>query len=292
MISGSAPLPARVWAYLLERFPPVAYTLLVGLFAASAFALTSHSTGQSVGLDVALRAGAVVLLVFFHLRIMDEHKDHVSDSAAYPERCLSRGVVTLPLLFKLGVCSVLLEAGLAVSLSASAALAWLGCVVFTVLMRFEFGVGDWLNRHLLVYAVTHNPVVALLGFFLWTVGGGAHNALMWLYLAVISVGSLAFEIGRKIRLPHEEIADVESYSSVLGKRGADRLLVGLRLVTGLGVLALSILLQQWIIGAVALGLQVGLAALLLARPQRAKITEGVATVGLLLDFVWIWVIAC
>lgn len=291
MISVSAPLPARVWAYLLERFPPAAYTVLVGLFTTSAVMLVGRQTAVAPSFDVVLRAGAVVLLVFLHLRLMDEHKDYAADAAAYPDRCLSRGVVTLPLLFRLGVVAVVLEAVLAVSLSIEAAVAWVVCLIFTLLMRFEFGVGAWLNRRLLLYAITHNPVVALLAFFLWTVAGGAHDRLLALYIGIVSVGSLAFEIGRKIRLPEEEIVGVDSYSSVLGKGAADRLLAGLRLVTGLGLLALGVVLEEVLLGGMALGLQLVLAGFLLRGPRRAKVTEGVATIGLLLDFIWVGVMA-
>ena len=291
MVSVSAPLPARVWAYLLERFPPAAYTLLVGLFTTSAVVLVGRQTAAAPSFDVVWRAGAVVLLVFLHLRLMDEHKDYAADAVAYPDRCLSRGVVTLPLLFRLGVVAVVLEAVLALSLSIEAAVAWGVCLAFTLLMRFEFGVGAWLSRRLLLYAITHNPIVALLAFFLWTVAGGAHDRLMILYIGVVSVGSLAFEIGRKIRLPEEEIGGVDSYSSVLGKGMADRLLAGLRLVTGLGLLALGVALDQVLLGGMALGLQLVLAGFILSGPRRAKVTEGVATIGLLLDFIWVGVMA-
>ena len=276
---------------MLERFPPAAYTVLVGLFTTSAVMLVGRQTAVAPSFDVVLRAGAVVLLVFLHLRLMDEHKDYAADAAAYPDRCLSRGVVTLPLLFRLGVVAVVLEAVLAVSLSIEAAVAWVVCLIFTLLMRFEFGVGAWLNRRLLLYAITHNPVVALLAFFLWTVAGGAHDRLLALYIGIVSVGSLAFEIGRKIRLPEEEIVGVDSYSSVLGKGAADRLLAGLRLVTGLGLLALGVVLEEVLLGGMALGLQLVLAGFLLRGPRRAKVTEGVATIGLLLDFIWVGVMA-
>ena len=291
MVSVSAPLPARVWAYLLERFPPAAYTVLVGLFTTSAVVLVGRQTAVAPSFDVVWRAGAVVLLVFLHLRLMDEHKDYAADAVAYPDRCLSRGVVTLPLLFRLGVVAVVLEAVLAVSLSIEAAVAWGVCLIFTLLMRFEFGIGAWLSRRLLLYAITHNPIVALLAFFLWTVAGGAHDRLMVLYIGVVSVGSLAFEIGRKIRLPEEEIGGVDSYSSVLGKGVADRLLSGLRLVTGLGLLALGVALEEALLGGMALGLQLVLAGFILSGPRRAKVTEGVATIGLLLDFIWVGVMA-
>ena len=38
------------------------------------------------------------------------------------------------------------------------------------------------------------------------------------------MGSLAFELGRKIRLPEEEISGVDSYSSVHGRARAGRIL--------------------------------------------------------------------
>ena len=41
----------------------------------------------------------------------------------------------------------------------------------------------------------------------------------------------------------------------------------------------------------ALGLQLVLAGFLLRGPRRAKVTEGVATIGLLLDFIWVGVMA-
>jgi len=284
------PLFRRVWGYLLERFPPVAYTVLVALFTGSAFALAAAVGGQSTALWQAGAAGGVTLLVFLHLRIMDEHKDFPSDSVAYPDRLLSRGVVTLPLLAKVGFVAVIAEGALAFSVSEAAGLAWLLCVGFTGLMRVEFGVGNWLNRHLLLYAVTHNPIVGLLAYFLWTAAGGAPCTEMWLFIGIVSVGSLAFEIGRKIRLESEEVPGVESYSTVLGKRGADTVLVGLRLITGFGLVALASLRGHLWLGGVALGLQCVGAVYLKVKPRKAKATEGVATLLLLVDFVLIWVL--
>jgi len=284
------PLLRRVWGYLLERFPPVAYTLLVALFTGSAFALAAAVNGQPASLGNAGAAGGVTLLVFLHLRLMDEHKDFQSDAVAYPDRLLSRGVVTLPLLARMGLLAVMAQCALAFVVSQAAGLAWLLCVGFTVLMRIEFGVGAWLNRHLLLYAVSHNPIVGLLAYFLWTAAGGSPCIEMGLYIAIVSVGSLAFEIGRKVRLETEEIPGVESYSTVLGKQGADSLLVGLRLLTGLGLLVLANMQGDLWLGGVALGFQCVGAAYLKVKPRKAKVTEGVATLLLLMDFVLIWVL--
>ena len=62
----------RIWGYLEERFPPVVYTILVALFVGSA-ALASRALAGIHG-QVRWEAALVVLLVFFHLRVFDEHK--------------------------------------------------------------------------------------------------------------------------------------------------------------------------------------------------------------------------
>ena len=276
-------LHSRIWGYLLERFPPAAYTVLVALFSGSTFLLADARVSWATGFT----AGLVVLLVFFHLRIMDEHKDGDADRQAYPDRLLTRGVVTLPLLKRLGVIAVVAQALLAWSVSVPAFQAWLACLVFTLLMRVEFGVGHWLNRHLVVYAITHNPIVGLLAVFLWVVAGGTYGLTAGLYVAVVSLGSLAFEVGRKIRLPDEEISSVDSYSSVLGKSRADALLLGIRWLTSVLLFCLAYTEEAPLIGAAALGLSVVWTILLAGGRRGAKATEGVATGALLLDFILI-----
>ncbi len=281
----------RLWGYAVERFPPVAYTVLVVLFAGSAFAIAGHLGGVQIPLETEIRAAMVVLLVFLHLRIMDEHKDAAGDLVAYPQRLLSRGVVTLPLLAKVGYLAVLLEMLLAFSISLNALMAWAACLVFTVLMKVEFGVGRWLNRHLVIYAVTHNPIVALLGVFLWVVTDTSWHPLLGLYLLGVSLGSLAFEVGRKIRLPAEEIAGVESYSSVLGITRANRMLRRIRVLasTCFGIMAWE--MGDYVLVSVILGSAMLVSSSIVFGRLNAKKTEAVATIALLLDFVFVWVLA-
>jgi 4-hydroxybenzoate polyprenyltransferase len=281
-------LPKRIWGYLLERFPPVAYAVLVALFAGSAFSLSDSPLPAST----AAAAATVVLLVFFHLRVMDEFKDAADDREAYPDRLLSRGVVSLPLLARMAGMAVAVQAVLAWSISPAAFAAWLGCVGFTVLMKVEFGVGRWLNQRLVLYAISHNPIVGLLGFFLLVVAGVDVDLPAVLFLAIVSLGSLAFEIGRKVRLPHEEVPGVASYSSVLGKAGADWALLGIRWVTALLIVALAQAIQPSAhAGWFALALAAGLTALLFRHSRGAKATEGATTLALLSDFVLIWSLA-
>jgi 4-hydroxybenzoate polyprenyltransferase len=236
----------------------------------------------------------VVWLAFLHLRLMDEHKDHASDTLAYPDRLLSRGVVTLPLLRRLLVLVVLVEAGLAYLIGPTALLWWAAMFLFTLAMRVEFGVGRWLSQHIIVYAITHNPVVALLAIFSHAATGLAWNANFLFYVALVSVGSLAFEVGRKIRSPDEEIFGVESYSSALGRRGASWLLALLVVLTeAFGVFTLWPM-AEGASGAVAMGILWlgGAAAMIMGRPgQPAKRVELGASLLLLLSFVAVGVAA-
>jgi 4-hydroxybenzoate polyprenyltransferase len=155
-------------------------------------------------------------------------------------------VVTLPFLARCGFVAIVLELVIAALLGPTA-LSWWGVVFgFTLAMRYEFGVGGWLNRHLLVYAMSHNPVVALLGCFAWASTGTAFDERYWVYLALVTLGSFAFEMGRKTRLPEEEVRGVESYSSVLGRKQAGVILAVLSIGTAAAAAGLCHLLAaEW-----------------------------------------------
>ncbi len=215
------PWPRALLAWTGERFPPAVYTLLVFLFWGSATLLVQGLTGEGIA---TVRAAVVAWLFFLHLRIFDEHKDFARDVVDYPDRVLSRGVVTLPMLARLGAAAIVAQVVLAASLGRDALVAWLAAFGFSVAMRYEFGVGQWLERHIVLYALTHNPVVAGLAVFLFFATGADWSWTYLWYVGVASFGSLAFELGRKTRLPDEEHHGVASYTTELGQAGARALL--------------------------------------------------------------------
>lgn len=215
-INSQSPLIKRLWAYLLERFPPGAYTLLVLLFWGSAVGtvkiLSDFAMAASTWLIV-----PVIWLVFLRLRLFDESKDHTLDKVAHPDRILSKGIVSLSLLKRVSLMALLLEGGVSFALGQDVLLCWFGVVIFTFAMRIEFGVSGWLNKHIFIYAISHNPVVAGLGILCWASTGAPWSSFFVLYLLSISFSSLAFEFGRKINTPEEELVLVQSYSSVFGR---------------------------------------------------------------------------
>lgn len=285
----------HVPAYLNERFPPVAYTLLVALFFGSSV-LVAHAVG---GGDVTHWAGGVVvLLVFFHLRVFDEHKDFDGDVVAYPDRVLSRGDVTLKDLRVLGAIAIAVELALCAWIGPKALIAWAATLLFTVLMLKEFFVGAWLEKRIVLYAITHNPVVAGLALVGWACTDAAWDGAYLAYVAMISLASLGFEVGRKFRLPEEEVEGVPSYTSVLGRVRALALLWAAMIG---GVVSFAVLLrfldEGWIaqnwplsgifaldgVGSVlVLLLCIAPAALMVHRGSAAKKVEGASTLVLFL----------
>lgn len=286
----TAPLVRRVGGYLAERFPLGPYSVLVMLFFGSGVQVAIALGGAP---DSRAWLGApVVLLVFFHLRVFDEHKDHLGDAVAHPERFLSRGVVDLPLLARLGGAAVLIEALLSWWVGPRALLAWAAVFAFTLLMRVEFGVGAWLRPRVVWYALSHNPVVALLGVYAWACAGGPYGAGLLGYLALVSAASLAFEVGRKLRLPDQEQPGVQTYSAALGRDRAVELLRGAGVLGFTACFVTALALADTLAGvaiAVAGGF-VGLALLvLLSGPGApAKRVELGASLNLLVSLAGLW----
>lgn len=299
-LSPDAPLVQRVRAYLAERFPVGAYGVLVAVFTASALLVAWGLQGDAPRPpDLWLRglaAGTVVLLAFFHIRVFDEHKDAAGDLEAHPERVLSRGVVTLGLLARLGAAAVIVQALLAAGLGLPGLISWLAVFAFTLLMRVEFFVGAWLQPRLLLYALSHNPVVALLAVFLWAASGAPWHGGFLLFLGFASLSMLGFELARKLHLPEEEHPGVPSYSSVLGRGRALALLVlALGLASVCAGLLLGVLAEvgpptpgfPWLdLGGAGLVLAGMIAPLAMVRPTApGKRLELASTLNLLLTFV-------
>jgi 4-hydroxybenzoate polyprenyltransferase len=293
-LQPDSPLHQRLAGYLLERFPPVAYTLLTVLFFGSSAWVAIALGGGELRPNGWL--GAVVIwLVFLHLRIFDEHKDAEVDRTAHPERLLSRGVVTLGELRVLGILAIGLEGLLSALLGTEVLIAWAVTLIFTILMALEFGVGRWLSQRLVLYAVTHNPVVALLGMLGWACTSATWSSGYLLYLGAVSLGSLAFELGRKINQPDEEIEGVDSYSSVLGRSMASWLLWATMIVATGFALKCCLTMGEVLLGA---GPRIGgciviggcVAGLSLSGPrEKAKKVEAGATLALLTLLAGLWV---
>lgn len=235
------PFPRRLRAYLGERFPLGGNVLLIiSYYSSNQFlAHTLAHPGEPMSYSLRSLAGAVMLLcMFFHLRVFDEHKDFEEDSRHYPQRVLQRGLVTLRHLKILGGIALALELVLAALLGVETLAAALIAIGFSVLMLKEFFAGEWLRRHFLVYAVSHMLIMPLFALTVFSVATRRYPwdapGWFWVYAFVGFFVTFNWEVSRKIRSPDQEIEGVDSYTRIFGTYGAARLVLLIRVIdTGL-----------------------------------------------------------
>lgn len=227
------PYAARLWLYLGQRFPLFRHGILIfSYFSANQFLAQAVTRGDApMVYDGASVLNFLLLFcLFFHLRVFDEHKDRASDVAAYPDRYLTRGVFTYAELWRLGLAAIAVEAVLAIVAGPAAVVTWLVVLGWSLLMYREYFVREWLRRHIFVYAVTHTTIMFGFDLLIWSVTTGRWlwevDGLYVIYALNGVFVAFTFEFARKIRVPEDEHAQVDSYSKYLGPFGAAWLVLG------------------------------------------------------------------
>lgn len=164
----------------------------------------------------------ILFLMLLRLRVTDEQKDFHHDVKAYPDRLLSRGIITMRHLYCLFLGAVLIEIVLCVILGWHVLYLWLGINLWFFLMYMEFFAPKFLNAHIGWYLVTHQlliPIFAVLPMAM-RVGADRMPRISWIWLLLFSValmcGTMTYEIARKTWAPDREHPDAASYSRSWG----------------------------------------------------------------------------
>ena len=218
-----SPFRSRLKAYLDERFPLFSHISMVAIYFLANQFLAQVLGRPEEALQIAwfTPVGMIFLFcIFFHLRVFDEHKDYEQDVIHYPGRVLSRGLITLRDLKILAAAAIVLEFLCALYSGWVTVLAVGVTVLFSWIMLHEFFVPTWLRAHFIVYAIAHMLIMPLMTatIFSFTMKRPFWEApwLFWVYAAADFFAFANWEISRKIRMPADEIAGVDSYSGHLG----------------------------------------------------------------------------
>ena len=214
----------RLAAFTAECFPPAPQLLLVAFIwaAGMTMAVTLWQTSSAGALATSnvdpVRVALTLvgsLLFMFHLRVFDDVKDADHDRIHEMGRPIPRGLVSEGEVNALALLLLAVEAVIFAAVGPLALVAWAISAVFSVLMRVEFFVGEWLERHVLTYAISH---MVIMGLLLATIVGAGVDALLgnanatigslfsdrWLvvaYVAAFLIG-VGFELGRKFERYH------------------------------------------------------------------------------------------
>jgi hypothetical protein len=209
-----------------------AYLPLVAVATFAALAYSRAARGEVGFPRLEFVVGTLTLLVFFFLlRVLDEHKDVGTDADHRPELPVPRGLVSLRELRwvaggTLGLVVVLNLALDAVLLAPVAVvLAW------AALMTREFFVAAWLRARPLAYLLSHMVVMPLIFLYAttldWLVAGAPPPPGLPVFLALAFLNGLVIEVGRKLRAPGEEREGVETYTWAWGTARAARVWLGI-----------------------------------------------------------------
>ena len=172
-----APAPVRVGRFLVERFPPVPQLILMTLIFIAAVWMPPVLLDEgrfgpygpiSWGALAAAFVGALLFIV--RLRLNDDVKDADADRIENPTRPIPRGLVTERELDVTALLILLIEAALMWQVGTLTFVCWLVAAVWSLFMRAEFFVPDWLDRHVAMFAISHMVVMGLIYGALLAVG--------------------------------------------------------------------------------------------------------------------------
>ena len=283
--------------FIQERFEPVSHLVMItALFTANtllAWALSGNPVGDFTPGPHQAAAFAVVVLMYFHLRLFDEIKDYETDKRINPTRPLPRGLIGLTEFKNVTLCVTALELIIAVVLLPPPTVTWAIIMVgYSLLMFKEFFVGAWLSPKMELYAISHTLVSGLMALFICSAATGLDIRDMetpFLFLGLANWMTFnIFEFARKTFAKGEERAEVDSYSKRLGPWGAVALVIAnaALAITCLWKMAPYLPSGETLLTAeIIITALLGAAGLLYATKNRtgiAKAYRGIATVYLVL----------
>ncbi len=213
----------KYYQWSKERFPIPGIVLYGGsLFYLSFFFGNLFSYSRPMSLLETIPGLVVMFLILLHIRVFDEHKDYKKDVVAHPDRILSKGIITLKDLRILLYIAVAGEIALSLYLGVVPAIIWFCIMIWSLLMFVEFFVPEFLNRHMVLYLISHQiivPITLLLGFSLRYDLSliSVNNAPSFIiFLCGVMCATITYEIARKTWSPDREHELADSYTKFWG----------------------------------------------------------------------------
>jgi 4-hydroxybenzoate polyprenyltransferase len=229
----------RWWLYVNETFLPFSRTALCTLlYAGNMFLYQALIDRHPLVLTHDMLPGVTTLvLMFLYYRIQDEFKDQVTDRSFFPHRPVPSGRVSLQDLRILIWLSIALMVAVNILWGAATGMffVFLG---FSVLMHYWFFMEKILSRNRLLALATHAPFGFFADLFVVAIytnrcGMPLLSSESMLTALWFSLGGFYWDIGRKTRAPQEEMHGYQTYSSIIGYRGASALALAFIGVQGL-----------------------------------------------------------
>ena len=219
----------RIFIYLKERFNLWQFIPLSLILASFLGIGTQLYLKQSISWSPIFLSTATLFLFLLRLRIFDEFKDYKHDIKYYPDRPISKGVLTLDELKYILTPIIFFEFLIALCFNKIVFILFLISFIYSLLMFKEFFVSDWLKKHFSWYIFTHEILVIPLFIYLCSINGLKFQIEYLVYFINLvfctSFFMFLLEIARKVRPRELEIASRDTYTAQYGILGASILLI-------------------------------------------------------------------
>lgn len=237
----SLSLSARLWLYCAERFPLASYGLMTVLFSVAGITLSTvlrleHrgvSFGDLLNWQHLLGASLTIFALFFQLRVADEHKDKDNDALYLPSRPVPRGLITLNQLSFIAFALGFMQLAICAMAGPLVLLILLATWLYLFLMGREFFCPTFLKARPFVYMVTHMFIMLFCDLLItsFDFSHGTFDLRLLFFFGASFFNGMVIELGRKIFDSKLEVPGIQSYSSLLGVRGATSLLLVCSLIS-------------------------------------------------------------
>ena len=222
----------KYYQYSKERFPLSQFIPLSLFLSLSAGIGIQYFLYGKIDSYLSLVLSFFALILFFlRLRLFDEHKDAEHDKEHYPDRPISRGLISLKDLDKIIFLVIVLEFLISIFSGFNSLFLFLLAFIYSLIMFKEFFAEKWLRDRFMIYIFSHEILVFPLFFYLFSIIGFLTNMFsekyFWYLSLFIVLQLFLLEVTRKVRSKENEIKSRDTYTAQYGIVGASSLVMAL-----------------------------------------------------------------
>jgi 4-hydroxybenzoate polyprenyltransferase len=217
----------RIFVYQKERFPLLVHIPLIAAFSFSAIGFSRACRGATDsfinGFDY-LTCVLTNVILFFLLRVSDEHKDKKEDALYRSYLPVPRGLVSLKELSALASLLFIVATIINIVYYPSLLMLYIAMMFYLLLMRYEFFVPAWLKTHQVAYILSHMLIIPLADVYAssydWKLDKTNAPLGLIFFFIVSFLNGIVLEVGRKLRVTETEEPGVVSYTNLWGLKTA------------------------------------------------------------------------
>lgn len=204
----------KFYAYQKERFPMAILGLSL-LPATLSSGVIASANPTALQISFAVIASIMYLL---HIRVIDEHRDYGHDNIHHTARPVQAGNITKEELRHVDFIAVTVLIVIATIVGRAALMATMMMLAYSYVAGKEFFLGERLRRHFFIYNSVNLVQMVLMQVFVYSVFANPIplNVLVVTHFLFTTVGTIVFELVRKLKIPGCDGTGKDTYTWYVG----------------------------------------------------------------------------